>query len=90
MIAITEKAGQALLESLQASGVGPDQGLRLQEQEGHFALGVDTPTENDHVLKHEERPVLIVDQGLSDKVSDAVIDVQVGPSGPELTIRRQS
>ena len=87
MIQISEQAGAALLESLQASGVGPDQGMRLQEQGGQFALDVDRPTDSDHVLTHNEATVLIVDQQLSETLGDAVIDVQVGPSGPQLTIR---
>jgi hypothetical protein len=90
MIEITERAGAILVESLQASGVGPDQGMRLQEHDSGIALNLDTPTENDHVLKHQERTVLIVDRELGDKFGDTVIDVGEGPTGPKLTIRKQS
>jgi hypothetical protein len=89
MIEVTERARAILVTSLEGSGVSPDQGMRLQEQENRMALNVDTPTENDHVIKHQERTVLIVDRELGERFSDAVIDVGEGPTGPQLTINKQ-
>jgi hypothetical protein len=89
MIEVTERARAILVTSLEGSGVSPDQGMRLQEQENRMALNVDSPTENDHVVKHQDRTVLIVDRELGERFSDAVIDVGEGPTGPQLTINKQ-
>lgn len=89
MIELTQQAGSVLLQSLQASGVGADMGMRLVEQGDRLTLQLDSPTPSDHVLKHEDAMVLIIGQGIEAKFGDAVIDVAEGPGGNQLVIRQK-
>jgi hypothetical protein len=61
MIRVSEIASQAILGALQASGAGPDKGLRLKRQDIGLSLCVDTPQDNDHVIWHDNSMVLMVD-----------------------------
>ncbi|MBI2906227.1 MAG: hypothetical protein HYX92_01085 [Chloroflexi bacterium] len=87
MIEVSELAAAALLESLRASGVGPEKGLRLAVQEGMFALRLDSPTADDHVIRFGEAAVVIVSKDIEDKYGEALIDVEEGPCGNRLTLR---
>ena len=90
MIEITQQAGSVLLQSLQASGAGADNALRLVDQGERFALQLDSPTPSDRVLKHEDAVVLIMDQDVEAKVGDAVIDVTESPEGNQIVIREKA
>ena len=47
-----------------------------------FALCLDTPTPEEIVLSHEGTPLLVVEPGLAERVSDAARDVGKGPTNP--------
>lgn len=87
MIEVSQLAATALVQSVHASGVGPDKGFRLRKREDKFALEIDSPGENDRVIRHEEAIALIVDQGIEEEVGDVLIDVEERPDGPQLTMR---
>ena len=87
MIEVSELAATAMVQSLRASNVPSDRGFRLREREDKFSLEIDSPTENDRVIRHEEAIVLIVDPDVEDKVGDVVIDVEEMPDGPQLMMR---
>lgn len=89
MIEVSELAAMVLLESLQASGIDPDKGLRLEQEDGQFILRIDTPEENDLVIWHDKAIVLIVNRDLEREIGDALIDVEESAEGPDLTIRRR-
>lgn len=90
MILVSELAKTVLLESLQASGVPSDQGLRLRVSANGFLLETDQPTQQDRVIQHEGAAVVIVDTGIESAIGDAIIDVADSPEGPELVFRRMS
>ncbi len=87
MIEVSELAANALVQSLEASGVEPDKGFRLTKQEDRFALEIDSPAEEDRVIRHEGAIALIVDQNTEEEVGDALIDVEDRPDGPQLMMR---
>ncbi len=87
MIEVSELAARVLLESLQASGIDRDRGLRLEQEDGQFVLRVDRPEEDDLVVCHDEAVVLIVDRQLESEIGSALIDVEEGAGGAGLTIR---
>lgn len=87
MVELSELAATALVESVHASGVGVDKGFRLRKQEDKFALEIDSPAENDRVIKHQDAVVLIVDQGVEEEIGDVLIDVEERPGGPQLIMR---
>jgi hypothetical protein len=73
-----------------AIGVEPDKGFRLTRQEDRFALEIDSPAEQDRVIRHEGAIALIVDQTTEEEVGDALIDVEDRPDGPQLMMRSKS
>ena len=87
MITVSEQAKSALWTSLQQSGVPEDQGLRLQAESEGFTLEIDSPTEDDRVIRHQETPVIIIDGALDDQLDDLLIDITEGTQGPQLTIQ---
>ncbi|MFO7773741.1 MAG: hypothetical protein R6U93_02245 [Dehalococcoidia bacterium] len=90
MIEVSELAANALVQSLEASGVEPEKGFRLTKQENRFALEIDSPAEADRVIRHEGAIALIVDQVTEEEVGDALIDVEDRPDGPQLMMRSKS
>jgi len=87
MIEMSELAANVLVQSLHASGVEPDKGFRLTKKEGSFALEIDSPAEDDRVIKHGEAIALMVDQDTEEEVGDVLIDVEERPDGPQLMMR---
>jgi hypothetical protein len=87
MIEVSDLAANALVQSLGASGVGPEKGFRLTKKEDKFALEIDSPAENDRVIKHGGAIALIVDQGTEEEVGDVLIDVEERADGPQLMMR---
>lgn len=86
MVRITDRASEILLESLQASGVDPDMGLRLLEEDGEFSLDVDNALYDDRVIQYQDATILIVEKELEDLVGDVLIDVTDTPDGAQLTM----
>ena len=87
MIEVSELAATALVQSLKASGVEPEKGFRLTKKEDGFALEIDSPAENDRVIKHEGAIALMVDQVTEEEVGDVLIDVEERADGPQLMMR---
>ena len=91
MIAVSQEAASAVLESLKAHGIGPVRGLRLvKQEEDQFDLEVDYPTERDLVIQSEDSTILIVEDRLSDMVSDTILDVDYSMAEPRLVLRPQN
>jgi hypothetical protein len=87
MIKVSELAATALVQSVHASGEATDKGFRLRKQEDRFMLEIDSPAENDRVVKHQDAIALIVDQGVEEEAGDVLIDVEERPDGPQLIMR---
>jgi hypothetical protein len=89
MIQVSEIAAMVLLETLQASGVGPEKGLRLKREDIGLSLRIDVPKNNDNIIWHNKSVVLIVDKDTEKKVGDALVDVEEGPEEPRLVLRHK-
>jgi hypothetical protein len=89
MIQVSEIAAIAILETLQASGVGPDKGLRLKREDVGLSLHIDTPKDNDNVIWQNKSVVLIFDHDTEEKVGDALVDVEEGPEEARLVLRHK-
>lgn len=86
MVKITERASEVILESLQASGIDPDMGLRLMEENGEFSLDIDSVMDDDHVIEYKDCTILIVEKELEEVVGDVLIDITDTPDGAQLTM----
>jgi len=89
MIEVSDLAANALVQSLHVSGVSPDKGFRLTKKEDRFALEIDSPAEDDRVIKHEGAIALMVDHGTEEEVGDVLIDVEERADGPQLMMRNK-
>jgi hypothetical protein len=87
MLELSDLAVYVLVQSLKASGVGPDKGFRLKEEEDEFRLEIDSPAESDQVIRREGAIVMMVDQGTEEKVGNVLIDVKETTDGRQLMLR---
>jgi len=89
MIRVSSLALEALFESLQASGIDAESGLRLQEGGSGYVLTVDKPGPYDLIVSHRCATVLILDPETVQRVGDATIEIGRGSEGPEIKLRRR-
>jgi hypothetical protein len=87
VIEVSDLAASALAQSLHASGIEPEKGFRLTKKEGMFALEIDSPSEEDRVIRCEGAITLMFDQDIEEEVGDVIIDVEERPDGPQLMMR---
>jgi hypothetical protein len=90
MIGVSELAAMVMVESLEASGIGPEKGLRLNKDGEELSLKIDSPGSNDRVVWHNGAIALIVDKDLEAVMGDAYIDVEDDPEEPYLAIRQRN
>jgi hypothetical protein len=91
MIRVTAEAADALAEAMEKSGVTPEQGLRLKSSdELEFVLGIDWPTEEDRIIKHGDTNLVIVDQTEEQAMGDLLIDLQEGPDGIDVVVKKDT
>jgi hypothetical protein len=90
MIGLSDLAAMVMVQSLEASGVGPEKGLRLKKNGEELSLQIDSPGNNDRVVWHNGAIALIVDRDLEAMMGDAYIDVEDDPEEPYLAIRQRN
>jgi hypothetical protein len=78
MIGLSELAATVLVESLQASGIGREKGLRLKPKGKRYTLQLDTPGNNDRIIRYKGAIALIVDKNVEINVGNATIDIEKG------------
>jgi hypothetical protein len=89
VIQVSEIAAMAILETLQASGVGPDKGLRLKQEDIGLSLRIDAPKDNDNVTWHNKSVILIVDRDTEKNIGDALVDVDESSEEARLVLRHK-
>jgi Fe-S cluster assembly iron-binding protein IscA len=90
MLSVTEKAVDALAKSLDESEAEGDQSLRLSRSpQGEYGLDIDQERDGDQVVRQEKRPILLIDQEVSNQLDGAVLDLVEAPEGIRLTLRME-
>ena len=64
----------------------PGQLLRLIVKPDGLGLTLDMERDEDQVVEHEGRPVLLVEPELGDQLSGFTLDVAPGPDGDDFTL----
>jgi hypothetical protein len=65
-----------------SGGGEPEKGFQLTKQEDRFALEIDSPAEDDRVIRHEGAIALMVDQGTEEKKwAPYLLTWRIGPAG---------
>jgi len=81
VVTVTEKAVNELKDMLQTQGTPEDRGVKLVEApSGGLAMTIAPPVEGDEVVRHEDRPLLIVDRVLAARLDGTVLDVKAEES----------
>jgi Fe-S cluster assembly iron-binding protein IscA len=81
MIEVTDRAAGAL-ESMLTDQNAPEQaGVRIVEDAGSFGMTIDSVRDDDQVVWHNERPVLIADSQVALTLTGHIIDFQTAADG---------
>jgi Fe-S cluster assembly iron-binding protein IscA len=89
MVNVTERARQAL-KSVQTQMVDqPDVALRLAPTEqGQLSVFPDTGRDDDHIVEHDGRAVLLIDPEVAGSLSGSTIDFEQTAEGARFTVSR--
>ena len=88
MIQVTELARETFAETLEHMVDRPGVMLRIGPTDSGLGIFPDTLKDDDQVIEHEGRAVLLIDREVSTKLADTTIDVEEHSDGPHFVIRR--
>jgi hypothetical protein len=87
MVSVTNRAASVLAQALRAGEADDGVGFRiLPASPGEILLAIDEAREGDHVVRHEDRTVLLLDGWVAEALDGAVLDAEIGDRGASLTL----
>ena len=91
MVTVTDTAIEELVRVASVTRMGPNQYLRLAtppmwQGPGDFGIVTDGERANDHIVEHEGRPLLLIDEVLAEQLSKSVFDFKESPQGRSFTL----
>ncbi len=89
MINATELAKQVIAEALHKADIDQQKGLRLIRGEGLF-LELDEAGEEDRVIRHNRKVVLIIGPDVEHELGPGIIDILETTCGNDLVLRRKA
>lgn len=91
MLTVTQRAKEELKRILSAKVDNPQAGVRLTSSgRDKFGLGIDVEMPGDQVVKHKGSKVLLVEQGLADRLEGVTLDFTGTAEGPKFVFTRES
>jgi hypothetical protein len=88
MFAITYEAGEYLTELLDNANVSEETAIRFVFEDNALTPRLDIGRPGDVSFDHEGRTVLVLDNHVSQAVSDHTLDVKTTDEGPQLVLLR--
>jgi Fe-S cluster assembly iron-binding protein IscA len=89
MIQVTERARGTFAETLEHMPVdSPGVMLRIGPTDSGLGIFPDTRKDDDQVIEHDGRAVLLIDRDVSAQLADTTIDVEERTDGSHFVIRR--
>ena len=89
MIHVTERARETFMETLELVD-NPGLILRIGPTESGLGVFPDTlQKDDDEVIEHDGRAVLLIDRDVSEEFADTTIDVEEDANGSHFVLRRQ-
>ena len=85
-LTVTEEAARLLEERLLVLDHEPDQLLRLIVKPDGLGLTLDVKEDEDQIVEHEGKPVLLVDPTLGEKLDGYTLGTAQGPEGEDFTL----
>ena len=91
MVTVTDKAKEELRRIAEARALSPGKFLRLAmppvwKGEGGFGIVIGDKGEDDYVVSYQGVSVLLVDAGMADGLTAAVLDFKESPAGMVFTL----
>jgi Fe-S cluster assembly iron-binding protein IscA len=90
MIQVTERARETFKTRLEDLIERPDVMLRIGRTDAGLGVFPDTLKDDDQIIEHDGRAVLLIDQEVSETLADTTIDVEEHADGARFVVRRQS
>lgn len=87
MLNVTEPAAEHLARLLDDAQAPDGAAARFVASQEGLALQVDTPKPGDDTIEHSGRTLLLLDEQVSDLLSDKVLDVEQTEEGLALTLQ---
>ena len=87
MIQVTERARETFKNKLELIK-RPDVMLRLGRTDSGLGVFPDTLKDDDQIIEHDGRAVLLIDQEVSETLADTTIDVEEHAGGARFVVRR--
>jgi len=88
MIQVTERARETFKSKLDHMIESPGLSLRIGRTDSGLGVFPDTVKDDDQIIEHDGRPVLLIDQEISETLADTTIDVEEHADGAHFVVRR--
>jgi Fe-S cluster assembly iron-binding protein IscA len=88
MIQVTERAREAFKNRLENRIERPNVMLRIGHTDSGLGFFPDTLKDDDQIIEHDGRAVLLIDQEVSETLADTTIDVEERADGAHFVVRR--
>jgi Fe-S cluster assembly iron-binding protein IscA len=84
---VTERAAEALHDTLENIDRDPEQVLRLVPQSDGLGLALDEKRDDDDVVEYQGEAVMVMDRSIGDQLTGVTLDFADGPEGGRLTLK---
>ena len=88
MIQVTERARETFKTTFEDLIQGPGVMLRIGSTDSGLEIFPDTLKDDDQIIEHDGRAVLLIDQEVSETLADTTIDVEEHADGARFVVRR--
>ena len=89
MVQVTERARETFKNKLERLTDRPGVMLRIGRTDSGLRVFSDTRTDDDQVIEHDGRAVLLIDHEISESLTDTTIDVEERADGAHFVVRRR-
>ena len=87
MVSVTNRAAAVLAQTLRDGDATKDLGFRVvQSGPGEIGLAIDEPRAGDHIVRHDEQTVLLIDGRVACALDGAILDIELEEDGASLTL----
>ena len=88
MIQVTERARETFKNKLEDLIERPGVILRISRTDANLEIFPDTLKDDDQIIEHDGRAVLLIDQEVSETLADTTIDVEEHADGVRVVVWR--
>ena len=85
---MTDAAARFLAKVLATGEPDTPQTLRIAVVDGNYMFSQDDARDDDQVIEHDGKELLLLDPEIADALSEVVLDAQDAPGGPRLTMSK--